>query len=230
MKYVDNTTPHSALEYNEKVRKTIPFYEWFHTETIDLVNTIKPDVKVWVDTGCGTGGLILKAFPIFPETFFILADPSEKMLEHAKLRLQSLSQAHLRFLAAVGTENLSLNGLKQPHVITAIQAHHYLSAEMRQAATQRCFELLAPGGLYITFENIRPKSDKGIEIGLTRWKRYQISQGREKNVVEKHGKRFNTAYFPICVDDHLQLLRRCGFEVAELFWYSHMQAGFYAIK
>jgi tRNA (cmo5U34)-methyltransferase len=43
-------------------------------------------------------------------------------------------------------------------------------------------------------------------------------------------ERFDTAYFPITVDEHLQLLKACGFETAELFWYSYMQAGFYGIK
>jgi tRNA (cmo5U34)-methyltransferase len=228
MKQVDNTTPHNSSEYDEKVRKTIPFYECFHDETVDLVKTLKPDVRVWLDTGCGTGGFILKAFQDFPETFFILSDPSKDMLEQAKQRLMGISR--LQFLDPVGTEDLSSNGIEQPHVVTAIQSHHYLHAEVRQRATQRCFDLLVPGGAYITFENIRPNSEKGIELGLQRWKRYQISQGRDENIVEEHGKRFNTAYFPICIDEHFWLLKQCGFSVAELFWYSHMQAGFYAIK
>lgn len=110
MKHIDNTTPHSTSEYDEKVRKTIPFYECFHAETIDLVKTLKPDVRGWLDTGCGIGGLILKAFQDFPETSFILSDPSEDMLEQAKHCLTCLPQSCLRFLKPVGTENLSLDG------------------------------------------------------------------------------------------------------------------------
>jgi tRNA (cmo5U34)-methyltransferase len=230
MKPIDNTTPHMALEYDQKVRKTIPFYEYFSDETLDLVTTIKPDVRVWLDTGCGTGGLIRKAFHRFPETNFILSDPSEQMLEQTKHRLKELPLSRLSFLAPIGTEDLPLNGIPHPQVITALQAHHYLSAEKRELATQRCFDLLPKDGLYITFENIRPNSDKGIEIGLNRWKRYQVFQGKEIKQVETHGKRFDTAYFPVRVDEHFRLLEKCGFRVAELFWFSHMQAGFYAIK
>jgi len=32
------------------------------------------------------------------------------------------------------------------------------------------------------------------------------------------------------VDEHLGLLRRAGFRNVDLFWLSHMQAGFYAVK
>lgn len=42
--------------------------------------------------------------------------------------------------------------------------------------------------------------------------------------------RFKHKYFPITIGEHLNLLKRVGFRVAELFWLSYMQAGFYAIK
>jgi tRNA (cmo5U34)-methyltransferase len=48
--------------------------------------------------------------------------------------------------------------------------------------------------------------------------------------VEQHLARFDTEYLPITVSEHLQLLRNCGFRTGQLLWYSHMQAGFYAIK
>jgi tRNA (cmo5U34)-methyltransferase len=32
------------------------------------------------------------------------------------------------------------------------------------------------------------------------------------------------------VPEHLALLRETGFKTVELFWKSHMQAGFYAVK
>jgi len=48
--------------------------------------------------------------------------------------------------------------------------------------------------------------------------------------VENHLKRFNVEYFPINIEEHLSLLRKSGFSVVEMFWYSYMQAGFYCIK
>ncbi len=232
MKHVvpDNTTPHSSSEYDAKVRNTLPFYDVFHSETLDVVRTICPNVRIWLDTGCGTGSLISKAAPLFPATRFLLADPSEQMLEQARKCLQAVAPTRLRFLEPSGSESLALGQDFAPQVITAIQAHHYLSKNGREQATRRCFELLEPGGLYITFENISPASEQGIAYGLKRWKRYQMQQGKPVDVVEAHGTRFNTAYFPITVAEHLAVLRQCGFSVAELFWLSHMQAGFYGVK
>lgn len=226
----DNATPHTAAEYDERVKHTIPFYDVFHTETLDLIQTLAPNVRIWLDTGCGTGSLIAKAAPCFPDTLFLLADPSEQMLARARTSLQDVDAVRLQFLEPAGSESLTLGARPAPQVITAIQAHHYLSREGRAQATQRCFELLAPGGVYLTIENIRPATEQGVAYGLSRWMRYQINQGRAAEVVEAHRKRFDAAYFSITVAEHLALLHHCGFSTAEIFWFSHMQAGFYGVK
>jgi tRNA (cmo5U34)-methyltransferase len=230
MKQSDNTTPYNAREYDNNVRKTIPFYELFHAETIDLVKLLKPQAKSWLDTGCGTGYLVERAFAHFPYTFFVLADPSESMLIEAKKRLQRIGTKQVRFIDCAGSEDLPAKLNIQPEVITAIMCHHYLKPQKRYDATAACFNLLAPQGLYITFENIRPHSREATEAGWERWKRFQMSQGRSVSAVEEHLKRFDKEYFPITIDEHLDLLKKCGFHIAELFWYSQMQAGFYAIK
>ena len=230
MKQADNTTPHRACEYDKNVRATIPFYELFHAETIDLVKSLKPEAKIWLDTGCGTGYLVERAFPHFPDTIFVLADPSEAMLTEARKRLRGICPDRLKFIDSVDTEGLPNSLSSKPEIITAIMCHHYMKPEKRREATQVCFDALASDGIYISFENICPHSEEAVELGLRRWKTFQMSQGRTAAVVEEHGKRFRSAYFPITVSEHLELLKSCGFGVAELFWQSHMQAGFFAIK
>lgn len=60
----------------------------------------------------------------------------------------------MKFLEASATQNLVLQK-EEFDVITSIQAHHYLSANERVKATNVCFELLSPSGVYVTFENIQ---------------------------------------------------------------------------
>lgn len=232
MEKSDNTTPHKASDYEVKVRDTIPFYDYFLDETIDVVRTLKPSVKFWLDTGCGTGTLTRKALPYFPDTRFTLADPSGDMLNQARNLLGENPDSHVHLLDPIGTENLlaSTVGIYKFDVITAIQSHHYMKKDTRTIATRACFELLDIGGVYITIENIRPSSERGITMGLDRWGRYQLSKGKAPERINEHRKRFDTAYFPITVEEHLQLLTNCGFADCGIFWYSYMQAGFYAIK
>jgi tRNA (cmo5U34)-methyltransferase len=225
----DNTTPHLAVQYDAKIGATVPFYDIFHSETIDLVRAINPNPQAWLDTGCGTGTFVLSAMKVFDTTRFTLVDPSQEMLALAKTKLRQIDSTRITELEAVSSESLNLEA-ESFNVITAIQCHHYLDAEGRRVATENCFRMLKPEGLYVTFENIRPCSSLGSKIGLKRWKQYQISQGKSPQEADNHIKRFGHEYFPITIAEHIDLLKAVGFSVVELFWASHMQAGFYAIK
>lgn len=223
----DNASAHLSKDYDSKIQSTIPYYDNFHEEIINLVKSmdIKPDN--WLDTGCGTGTFVKKALNSFKDTHFLLADPSEGMLEEAKDKLKA-SKDRISFLKPTPTQEIPLR--QKIDVITAIQSHHYMSKEERFEAIKSCYNLLDENGVFITFENIKPLTDKGIEIGKEYWKNFQIREGKEIKEAENHVNRFDVEYFPITIEEHLSLFRKCGFEVVELFWYSYMQAGFYCIK
>lgn len=227
----DNATPHKAAEYDKSVRQTIPFYEIIQSEVVDLVRTVRPDVNCWLDTGCGTGYLVEIAMSYFPRTGFVLTDPSKPILKQAMTRLRGQPEDRVRFLPPTPSQSLSVY-LKRlrPQVITAVLSHHYLHKPQRHEATQICHQLLDEGGVFVTVENINPDAEEAISLGLERWKHFQIEHGRSKSIAEEHAKRFNSAYFPVSVEEHTSLLREVGFKVVNLFWMSHMQAGFYAIK
>lgn len=224
----DNKTAHMASMYDEKVKATIPNYDYFHSETINLVEAINPDPPKWLDTGCGTGTFSILATNVFRNTEFVLADPSLEMLEIAKKK-STKEDFNIKVLDPISTQEIGIMD-NFFDVITAIQVHHYLDRETRKAATENCFRMLKNEGVYITFENTRPSSDKGIKIAIERWKRFQISTGKSVEETEKHAERFDREYFPITVEEHLKLLKEIGFSIAEVFWISYMQAGFYAIK
>jgi tRNA (cmo5U34)-methyltransferase len=230
MKESDNATPHKAGEYDVNVRKTIPYYEIIHREAIDLIKTVKPDAGIWLDTGCGTGFVVEQAYRHFPHTHFIICDPAPQMLEEARKRLRHIPEDRLSILEPMGSQELEKKIDEKVDVITAIQAHLYLQREERIKATENCFKLLNKSGIYVTTENIHPLTVKGIEIGLERWTNFQLQAGRSKEDVEEHAQRFNKKYFPITVEEHLNLLRDTGFATIEVFWCAQMQAGFYAIK
>ncbi|MPN01290.1 tRNA (cmo5U34)-methyltransferase [bioreactor metagenome] len=225
-----NATPHLPEDYDAQISRVLPYYSSFHQETIKLIKSLLSIPKVWMDTGCGTGSLVSKAINEFPDTKFLLLDPSEGMLEQVKQKLSPCPAERLEILKASPTQEFSQELEEKPDVITAIQCHHYLSREGRTIATSVCYNLLNEGGIFVTFENIRPLTEEGITIGKRYWGSFQSAHRRSKEEIEKHLERFGTEYFPITVEEHLKLLRETGFRTVELFWYSYMQAGFYCIK
>lgn len=226
----DNCSSHRSEDYDDEITDTIPYYESFHNETLNMVKTIIMEPKIWLDTGCGTGTLVKKAMKQFDTTSFILSDPSPEMLNVARSKLSNQTNEKLRFLKPCETSKISLDTDLKPDVITAIQAHHYLNREERIETTKVCYELLNDDGVYITFENIRPKTEEGIGVVKEYVKNFQLSRGRDEETVENFLKRFDVEFFPITIEDHLLLLEKTGFKVVEMFWMSYMQAGFYCLK
>lgn len=226
----DNRSSHRSEDYDHEIRDTIPYYDSFHSETINIVKTILKEPKIWLDTGCGTGTLVKKAFKEFDNTSFILSDPSPEMLDVARSKLSNEVGDRIKILEPTETSQISLEVDLKPDVLTAIQAHHYLSNDERVKTTRACYDLLNDGGFYVTFENTRPKTDEGTSVVKEYVKNYQLSMGRDAETVENFLKRFDVEFFPITVQEHLLLLEKTGFKVVELFWMSYMQAGFYCIK
>ena len=93
----DNSSSHRSEVYDLQITDTIPYYESFHDETLNIVKIILSEPKIWLDTGCGTGTLVKKAIKYFNNTNFILADPSVEMLDLARSKLSKYPPGKTKF-------------------------------------------------------------------------------------------------------------------------------------
>lgn len=230
MKKQQNSTPHRSDEYDAQIQDIIPYYANFNNEIIEFLKSQSNEPKVWLDTGCGTGTLIKKAIKVFTSTKFLLMDPSKEMMDQAQKKLRYLDEERIVFLEPVATQDFPGKLDEKPDIITAIQCHHYLKPSDRIKAIRACYNLLEENGTFITFENIRSFTNEGIRGFKRYWGDFQLKRGRDDQIVDDHLERFDVEYFPINIEEHLELLRKAGFRVVELFWVSYMQAGFYCKK
>ena len=222
---MDNKSAFNVNQYDENVRKVIPSYDEIHRQSLDLIHTYFGNRGLaLLDTGCGTGSFGTIALENLCLSELVLCDPSEKMLTDAKEKLRGQKCAFL----CIGSESLDFEN--RFDVVTAIQSHHYFDRKTREKAVRNCFRALKSGGLFLCFENTAPFSEVGRAIGLKRVEQFSLKAGRPPEEVVSHSARYNTDYFPIPITEHLDLLRRTGFQTVELFFHSYMQSGFYAIK
>ncbi len=221
----DNASPMASGEYDGQIANSMPYYREFLAQILDILQQRGLTEGEWLDLGCGTGSLAALAHERFPQVRFVLADPSENMLELAQKKLAGLGA---EFLCA-GSERLpAFPGRFQ--VVTAVQSHHYIRPEKRETVAENVFASLSEGGVFLYFENIVPEDDSLLEFELRRWARYRVEHGFPADGVEDFLARCGVKYFPISVPDHLALLRRTGFRQMRVFWQSYLQAGIYAIK
>ena len=220
----DNKSAYNSSIYDEHITNVLPYYKEYHNQALDVVRAMGIDSPVWLDTGCGTGTLAMRILETYPGANLTLCDPSEKMLDIAKTKL---SGNDIRFFN-LSSEQLPFEN--EFDVVTAIQCHHYLSAEGRENAVKACYKALKEDGVFITFENIKMETDAADVIALKRWQTFLEEHGNSPEDVKMHIERRGVEVFPITIAQHLELLKKCGFRSVNVLWTSYLQAGFWAIK
>lgn len=220
----DNKSAFASSEYDRKIKQTLPYYDEFYKEIIELVKVFHRSAVRWLDVGCGTGTMGSVAFENIELEKFVFCDSSDEMIRVAKERFH-FSDAE--FLVC-DVQNLAYTN--EFDVITAIQVNHYLRMNERRLALKKCYEALKENGLFISFENFCPFTDIGETVYLEKWKRYQMGQGKSLDEAEKHIDRYRKDYFPITLEEHLELMWTSGFKAVEILWLSNMQVGFWGIK
>lgn len=221
----DNCSAFAANQYNENIRKVIPYYDAIYAQVFDVIRA-HCDAKplAVLDTGCGTGTFGRLALEQLTIRELVLCDPSGAMLNDAQRALEGQGCAFYR----LGSEELDF--ADRFDVVAAILSHHYFDRATRETAVQNCFRALKPGGIFLCVENTAPFSAYGVHHMLQRLEAFESAAGRTQEEVKAHSARYGREFFPITISEHVELLRKTGFAVAELFWHSYLQSGFYAVK
>lgn len=220
----DNPSAFNSFEYDEKIRKTLPFYDEYYRQTTNFINVLIDKAIDWLDVGCGTGRMAQEAFASCNINRFIFSDVSEAMINICRVRFADTNSKFRN------ESVLEISDIEAFDVITAIQVFHFLQEDERKAAIRKCYEALRPGGILVYFENIIPEDRSLIPVYLERWKEYQISKGKSSEEASAHVGRYGNEYFPITIKNHLKILEKIGFKSCDILWMSIMQAGFLAIK
>lgn len=220
----DNKSAFNSNEYDRKIKQTLPYYNEFYEQVIELVKVFHNSAITWLDIGCGTGKMGSIALENIELEKLVFCDSSDEMIRIAKDRFQRFNTE----FSVCDIQNLEYTD--EFDVITAIQVNHYLQMEERKIALQKCYKALKENGLFISFENFSPFTDVGKIVYLEKWKRYQIEQGKSFGESTKHIERYGKDYFPITLEEHLTLMRNIGFRAVEILWLSNIQVGFWGIK
>lgn len=221
----DNTSAFNSNAYDRKIKQTLPYYDEFYEQVIELVKCFYHNIKVkWLDIGCGTGKMGSVALKNINIEKFVFCDSSEAMIRIAKEHFS----AYRADFSVCDARKLAYSN--EFDVITAIQVNHYLYIDERKIVLKKYYDSLKENGLYVSFENFAPFTDIGKSVYFEKWKRYQMKQGKSFKECEKHMERYGKDYFPISLSENVELMRNCGFRAVEILWLSNMQVGLWGMK
>ena len=183
----------SPEKYDKNIVATLPYYEEYFKQIIEIVHVAFHVPIVWLDIGCGTGKMADMAIRNLQVENMICCDNSPQMLKIAKERVCSLKVDFRETLI----QNLQYDS--DFDVITAILITHYLKNEEKIASIRNCYNALKKNGLFFTVENFAPNNDMFRRLYLERWKSISAK-------MEKAKKNVKAMYLDIIQNTFLSLL------------------------
>ena len=80
-----NSTPFAVEEYDQQIKKTLPFYEEMIQQIVDIVKLLDLKLLRWLDVGCGTGKMAGTALGSFDIKKMVCIDVEKEMLVASQL-------------------------------------------------------------------------------------------------------------------------------------------------
>lgn len=136
-----------AAEYDKNRRAFIPCFEQFYKATTDFLAGAVSEPRLIFDLGSGTGLLPSFWFRHFPDSDYVLCDIAEEMLSVAKKRFESVP--NVRFEQRDYAESLPPG---TPDLVMSALSIHHLEHEAKQTLFARIFAALAPGGVFVNYD------------------------------------------------------------------------------
>ncbi|MHA1315075.1 MAG: class I SAM-dependent methyltransferase [Candidatus Helarchaeota archaeon] len=157
-----------AQEYDETIKKIIPFYEqMLNTLTMALPFPTNKDIKV-VDLGCGTGTLALKIKEKYPRARILCLDMAEGMINLAKQKLKKYSD--IRFQK----KDFHVYDFEESNdvIISSLALHHLQDDNAKKNFLKKIFDSLSVGGVFYNADVVFGANKFLENLNLLKWKEY----------------------------------------------------------
>jgi tRNA (cmo5U34)-methyltransferase len=194
----------------------------------DLVASVEP-ARV-VELCCGAGDLLRLLLERLPEARALALDGSPTMLEQTQTTCAAYGhrlEVRPFELAARDWRRLE----PAPDAVCSSLAVHHLAGEDKRQLFADLHAALAPGGVFVLADLIRPDSDAGWRIAAEDWDRAVAERSHtiygddraQKKFLELRWNYFwwpddNTIDHPSTVAEHVAWLADAGFTAIELHW------------
>jgi len=170
----ESTTPYrwnssAATEaFDQAAQHIHPYYLAIQDQILERLPFAIDAPFLLVDLGGGSGRLVERVLTKFPNARAIVVDQSQAFLAIAERRLQSFGP-RAAFVEHRLQEDWPGDLPAAPQALVSMSAIHHLDPAEKQSLYARCYEVLAPGGVFMNGDEYRPESDADYLAALQQW-------------------------------------------------------------
>jgi SAM-dependent methyltransferase len=176
-----------ATGYDAAAHIIHPHYLAIQDAIIDLLPNSLNHGGLVVDLGGGSGRLMERILDRWPLATGLIIDQSEPFLALAERRLHRFGPRATCIQARLQDDwsHSVVRGSPDPAPVTAfisMSAIHHLDPAEKRTLYQRCYDLLAPSGLLLNGDEVRPDTDDAYLATLTQWADHMRRQMAQENI------------------------------------------------
>lgn len=210
-----------------------PHYRVIQDVLLDRLPLGSDDTGIVVDLGGGSGRLAKRILERYRRATVWIIDQSQSFLTLAQQRLERFGERALCVVERL-QNSWSTQVTGSPHAIVSMSAIHHLNPVEKQQLYRQCADCLAPGGVLMNGDEIRPQHDVDYLAQCRNWAQHmhrQMDSGRipeqlheallgweARNVGQFGTPRRSGDDCHETADTQLEYYRRAGLEDTAVIW------------
>jgi tRNA (cmo5U34)-methyltransferase len=203
-----------AHEFDEIVRRNIPYYE----QMVDALVAALPfdrngEIHV-IDLGCGTGTIAKRIKDNYPRARLTCVDIAGEMLRVAESKLGTGKD--VRYQLA----NFEVYEFDATYdaVVSSLALHHLITDNDKIVFYRKIFECLSPDGLFYNADVVLGSSPRLQEHYIAKWREFMLRQIPAEEIEHKWLPKYYDEDRPAVLIDQLHWLREIGFAQIDVLW------------
>lgn len=228
-----------AVGYDAAAVHIHPLYAELQQQILHLLPQQANDEFLLVDAGGGSGRLAALFLERFPRATAIVVDQSEAFLALAAERLAAFEGRGTTLLARL-QDDWAAQLPAAPGAIVSMSAIHHLLPIEKQALYQTMHDVLAPGGVLMNGDEVRPADDAAFLAELHTWSAHMrrvqdagdvpaemddvLDAWRKRNIEQFGQPKQSGDDLQETIDAQLDYYRAAGFTKVDCPWHKQMWA------
>ncbi len=213
-----------AQNFEEHVKKSIPFYTEGHQIITELASFFLNQKSVCYDLGVSTGKLLNILAVKYPQNKFIGIDSEKEMVKIAKNNCKKFNNIK------IFCKDITKEKLNKCDLIISYYTLHFLKISEREKLLANIYNSLNPNGALILFEKVYENQGVFQEILSTMLTKFKIDHGFTAEDIISKNFRLRGVLQPLTREENQEILTSAGFsKINQIFKYFCFE-GLLAIK
>ena len=201
-----------AKEFDEIIRRLIPYYEQMIEAMIDVIPFEENQVIDVIDLGAGTGSIARAVKERFPNARITCLDFSSKMLEMAKVKLKPYSDISY-ILANFYQYQFDK---KYDVVISSLALHHIVEDDDKRNFYKSIYDALKKQGVFYNLDVVLGSNEYLQSIYMNKWIEFMNKNCKKEEVENIWLPKYYEEDSPSTLMKHLEWLNNIGYREVDV--------------